>query len=303
MLNNLADNGGPTKTRSLQSGSPAIDKGNSFGETTDQRGSARPDDDPAVPNATGGDGTDIGAYERISTPPPAPTLGSNPASPSNDDSPFLLGTAETGTTVMIHALGGCGAIVLAVLPAATFASPGFQVNVSDNASTTFSADTTDIDGNVSSCTAFTYVEDSIAPAAPFLTTVIPGSGTDDNNPLVRGTEMEPTATIRLFTSADCSGSPAATGSAITFANPGLPVSVPDNSTTTFRATATDLAGNDSACSTSSIVYQEVTPAPPTPTPPATSGPTGQRAAALAKCKKKTASKRHKCRKRANQLPI
>ncbi len=44
-------------------GSPAIDQGNSFGLTTDQRGLARSYDDPAVLNAPGGDGSDIGAFE------------------------------------------------------------------------------------------------------------------------------------------------------------------------------------------------------------------------------------------------
>ncbi|MDQ3545658.1 MAG: hypothetical protein M3429_03930 [Verrucomicrobiota bacterium] len=42
------DNGGPTLTHSLKPGSPAIDQGNSFGLTTDQRGLARSYDDPAV---------------------------------------------------------------------------------------------------------------------------------------------------------------------------------------------------------------------------------------------------------------
>jgi hypothetical protein len=69
----MANNGGPTLTISLLPGSPAIDKGNSHcltcGPTgvlpTDQRdtGFARTFDDPGVLNATGGDGTDIGAFE------------------------------------------------------------------------------------------------------------------------------------------------------------------------------------------------------------------------------------------------
>lgn len=58
----LANNGGPTLTHALLPGSPAIDKGNSFGLTTDQRGFARPVDFP-LPNAPGGDGSDIGAFE------------------------------------------------------------------------------------------------------------------------------------------------------------------------------------------------------------------------------------------------
>src|SRR6185503_3340028 len=42
---------------------PAIDAGNSS-QTTDQRGRVRPVDDPNVANAGGGNGADIGAYER-----------------------------------------------------------------------------------------------------------------------------------------------------------------------------------------------------------------------------------------------
>lgn len=63
MLGPLQDNGGPTFTRALFSGSPARDKGNASGSTTDQRGFTRPVDNPAIPNAPGGDGSDIGAFE------------------------------------------------------------------------------------------------------------------------------------------------------------------------------------------------------------------------------------------------
>jgi CSLREA domain-containing protein len=67
LLNPLADNGGPTRTHSLQPTSPAIDQGKNLScpTTTDQRGSGflRTFDDPGKTNATGGDGTDIGAFE------------------------------------------------------------------------------------------------------------------------------------------------------------------------------------------------------------------------------------------------
>ena len=59
----MQDNGGPTFTRALLAGSPAIEGGNSSGSNTDQRGLSRPVDSPAIANATGGDGSDIGAYE------------------------------------------------------------------------------------------------------------------------------------------------------------------------------------------------------------------------------------------------
>jgi hypothetical protein len=66
MLGPLQDNGGPTFTHALLAGSPAIDQGKNFsGSTTDQRGAgfARTVDNPSIANASGGDGTDIGAYE------------------------------------------------------------------------------------------------------------------------------------------------------------------------------------------------------------------------------------------------
>jgi hypothetical protein len=66
LLGPLGNYGGTTLTVSLQLGSPAIDKGNSFSWPTDQRGFPRPRDEPGIPNAIGGDGADIGALE--STP-------------------------------------------------------------------------------------------------------------------------------------------------------------------------------------------------------------------------------------------
>jgi predicted outer membrane repeat protein len=62
------DNGGPTFTIALKAGSPAIDKGkrdaiSMLPAATDQRGQPRPFEDPGIANATGGDGSDIGAYE------------------------------------------------------------------------------------------------------------------------------------------------------------------------------------------------------------------------------------------------
>ena len=61
LLGNLANNGGPTETHALLSGSPAIDAGYNFGIVDDQRGCPRPVDIPGIPNIK--DGSDIGAYE------------------------------------------------------------------------------------------------------------------------------------------------------------------------------------------------------------------------------------------------
>ncbi len=73
-LGPLQNNGGFTETHALLPDSPAIDKGSSFGSPTDQRGFARPSDDPALPNAEGGDGADIGAFEvQVAVPTPTST--------------------------------------------------------------------------------------------------------------------------------------------------------------------------------------------------------------------------------------
>ena len=78
MLGPLADNGGPTLTHALLPGSPAIDAAIANGQT-DQRGSTRTVDLSEYANASGGDGTDIGAFESFGAdfgdaPAPYPTM-------------------------------------------------------------------------------------------------------------------------------------------------------------------------------------------------------------------------------------
>ncbi|HYQ79714.1 MAG TPA: choice-of-anchor Q domain-containing protein [Solirubrobacterales bacterium] len=71
-LEPLGDNGGPTPTHPLQADSPAVDRGTSFGLTSDQRGLTRPSNFPAISDAEGGDGADIGAFELQAPPAPGP---------------------------------------------------------------------------------------------------------------------------------------------------------------------------------------------------------------------------------------
>jgi hypothetical protein len=63
LLGPWQDNGGPTPTLAPLTGSPTIDKGKTAVGATDQRGRPRPFDFSGVPDATGGDGSDIGAVE------------------------------------------------------------------------------------------------------------------------------------------------------------------------------------------------------------------------------------------------
>lgn len=98
----LRDNGGPTPTHALLSGSIAIDRGNSFGATTDQRGLPRPSDFPAISNKEGGDGSDIGAFE-VQAPPidlPAPSppilVGPEPGDRTPPRTRIVSGPARVG---------------------------------------------------------------------------------------------------------------------------------------------------------------------------------------------------------------
>ncbi len=92
-LGPLAANGGPTQTLALLAGSPAIDAGDSGGctntegeqLTVDQRGTHRPQ----------GSRCDIGAYELVQTPSPAP-----PPTPFVHLTPVLPAPAITGLRVL-----------------------------------------------------------------------------------------------------------------------------------------------------------------------------------------------------------
>lgn len=94
-----------------------------------------------------------------------------------------------------------------------------------------------------------------APAAPTPQASAPASPANDNAPRVSGGAPGGTL-VRLYTTTDCSGTPAATGTATEFASPGLTVAVPDDTTTTFRATATNAADVPSDCSSAAVTYVE-----------------------------------------------
>jgi CSLREA domain-containing protein len=97
----LADNGGPTKTIALKSNSPALDKGKDFSSTgKDQRGQTRPKEQANRTNASGGDGSDIGAYEEQSDLPvlinTAPEADDQNVSVFEDDSVTITLGATDG---------------------------------------------------------------------------------------------------------------------------------------------------------------------------------------------------------------
>ncbi|HEV7806852.1 MAG TPA: hypothetical protein VGO80_13595 [Solirubrobacteraceae bacterium] len=203
-------------------------------------------------------------YVEDSTPPGAPVPNdTDPDSPANDNLPRIKGTAAPGSIVKIYTDASCATLV-AQGTAAAFASPGVTAAVGNDSTTTFRAIATDLAGNASSCsaTAITYVEDSTPPAGTSVPAA-PGSPSSDNAPRVTVTAL-PGTTVKIYTDPACAGTVAASGSAALFAHPGLPVTVPSNSTTRFYATASDPAGNASPCSAGSAAYVEDSLAPAVP---------------------------------------
>jgi hypothetical protein len=117
----------------------------------------------------------------------------------------------------------------------------------------------DAPGNESLIVSRSFTVDTHAPAAPQITDTDPNSPANDNAPEVKGS-AQAGSTVKLFKTAGCTaGTAVALGSAATFASPGITVSVPDNTTTALRATATDAAGNVSPCSGSFTYVEDSTP--------------------------------------------
>jgi hypothetical protein len=202
-------------------------------------------------------------YVEDSVAEPPVLAGTDPASPSNRNDPKVKGTAEDGSTVSLFTSADCSGLAVATGSAADFSAAGLTVTVADNSTTVFRATITDAAGNTSTCstTSATYVEDSIAPAPPAVAAVLPEGPANDNTPeVIGGAEAGSTVSIH---SGDCSGTPVGSGSAAQFAAEGVTAAVADNSTTVFRATATDAAGNTSACSATSVSYVEDSTAPDT----------------------------------------
>jgi HYR domain len=172
LLSPLADNGGPTPTMALSSGSPAIDAGVAAGVSFDQRGKARTYDDPGVADAATSDGTDIGAFELQ----PLCSL-SCPADFSVSNDPDACGAvvnydtsygAGCGTITCDHASGASFPVGDTTVTCTSSAGPScsFKVTVNDTQNPTVSAPpavSLNTDPDASSCGLF--IADSTLGAA------------------------------------------------------------------------------------------------------------------------------------------
>lgn len=202
----------------------------------------------------------------VVTGPSAPTItGTTPASPSNDTTPKVVGTAAAGTTVKVYTNSTCSGSPIASGSAATFASPGIAAAASANATTTFYASATDTSSNVSPCSSGrAYLNDSAAPA-PTITTA-PGAYTSSTTPTLAGAMGTQTAdsthsadagtvTVTIYNGSDTSGTIAQTLTA-TYPNSGqwsATAAALAPGQYTAKVAQTDAAGNaGSATSTFTI---------------------------------------------------
>ncbi|MGH9847516.1 MAG: putative Ig domain-containing protein, partial [Blastocatellia bacterium] len=104
VLGPLNFSGGLKQVHPLLSGSPAIDKG-SAGVSNDQRGKTRPVDAAGVPSASGGNASDIGAYEEQFFSCPSVSVG--PSTLNN-------GSAGVAYSQTLTASGGTAAYACSV---------------------------------------------------------------------------------------------------------------------------------------------------------------------------------------------
>ncbi len=226
----LADNGGPTQTLALLSGSPAIDKIPSAScPSTDQRGVTRPDD--------GESACDIGAYEFVD--------------PVDDD----LGLSNISNDITANAASPAGAVVTYTPPTATDESGedlDAAVSCTPASGSVFPIGTTTI-----TCTA-TDSDDANSPVSPsFTITVLDGDMKLSNVPADITTDATSSSgAVVSYTppTAVDEDSPAPTVSCTPASGSTFPIG-----TTTVTCTASD--GDtpaDSASASFHVTVQDVT---------------------------------------------
>jgi polysaccharide biosynthesis protein PslG len=184
------------------------------------------------------------------TTPPQVSITAGPSNGgfTRDSTPtFSLASNEAGSTFICSIDGS---------PFKACSSPYTLPHLADGTHA-FYVRAIDAPGNESPLLGRSFKVDTHAPAAPQITATVPASPANNNAPKVKGTAAAG-STVKLYKTAGCTGSPVAQGSRAQFASPGITATVPDNSTTYFRATARDAAGNTSACS-ASRQYVETTP--------------------------------------------
>jgi hypothetical protein len=164
--------------------------------------------------------------------------------------------ADFPTIVKLFTNPDCSGPPIATGTPAQFTGVGIVVPLPPDTTTSITAVTANAAGDSPCSSPYAYVEDSTPPAKPLIGAPSPASPANANTPTLHGI-AESGTTVRLYPVGDCSG-PAVASVPITQFAIGVPLTVADNSSTTFAATATDAAGNTSACSATSAYIEDST---------------------------------------------
>src|SRR3954449_12005244 len=174
----------------------------------------------------------------------------------------VTGLAPAGSTVRLYVDGTVNATGIAGAGGIYTLSP--DVALADGAHRIQASEVDPVSGiETRSSAALSVTIDTAAPVAPTVSSVRPGSPGASTTPAVAGS-AETRSTVTLFNDATCT-TRAGSGTAAAFGSAGVASTVTAGSTTTFNATATDLAGNASACSGTSVTYTQDSVPPPLPT--------------------------------------
>ena len=176
--------------------------------------------------------------------------GVSPASPSNDSTPAITGSALANTTVKFFSNSACTNQVGAG-SAASLNSSGIAVSVARGSTNNIFANETDSGNGVSPCSTTSIGYVCTPFAAPTITKTNPGWASGTTSPVnVFGT-TEAGSTVSIYRAASfcssncCSGTPIATGTDTAFAA-GIATTL--GSTNYIYASATDANANVSPCS-------------------------------------------------------
>lgn len=208
----------------------------------------------------------LSAYEHDNTGPTNPGFTSfDPASPSSNSSPKIIGTASADTANLTFYLdGGCNNPIGSGTKA-QFIGAGVTLSAVSNGTTTVYVKAFDALGNGGSCVSMqSYAHDNLPPANPSFVSTNPASPSNSSTtPSVIGSASADTDQVHLYDDEDCL-SLLASGTRGEFVGGGISINATSNDVTTLYAKVQDSVGNSGSCTyLSDYRHDNIPPADPT----------------------------------------
>jgi hypothetical protein len=196
----------------------------------------------------------LGTYVHDDVPPAAPSLSrTEPASPSQSMTPSVVGfAAPFATVLLVQADSACNGQELGRGQATASGAFSIPIQLHFEGWYAIHARAMDAAGNLSACSTsyLGYHSDRWPPSAPSQYAFIPTSpSASSTSPTLVVASYSADEDVRLYTDATCTGTVVANPKTrVSYGYVYIPLSVAPGSTTSFYMTATDKAGNTSACS-------------------------------------------------------